>query len=86
MVKKKYFKTKDECIAIFELKIENAGAVALVSEFNGWQPVEMKQIRKGAFRTMIRLPKEGRFQGVRGWRLARLRGAAQIAAQTHFRP
>jgi 1,4-alpha-glucan branching enzyme len=62
MVKKKYFKTKDECIVIFELRVENAESVVLVGEFNSWQPVEMKQAKNGPFRTKLRLPKEGRFQ------------------------
>ncbi len=62
MIKKKYFKTKDECEVTFELKVEDAKTVVLVGEFNGWHPVTMKQIKKGPFKTKVRLPKEGRFQ------------------------
>ena len=62
MIKKKFFKTKDECEVTFELNVETAETVAVVGEFNNWQPVEMKKAKKGPFKTKIRLPKEGRFQ------------------------
>ncbi len=62
MLKKKFFKTKDECEVTFELNVENANQVVLVSEHNGWEPIEMKQVKDGPFRTKIRLPKEGQFQ------------------------
>jgi 1,4-alpha-glucan branching enzyme len=62
MIKKKFFKTKDECEVTFELDVETAEAVAVVGEFNDWQPIEMKQAKDGSFKTKVRLPKEGRFQ------------------------
>ena len=62
MLKKKFFKTKDECEVTFELNVAEAKGVALVCEHNGWQPIQMKQSKKGPFRTKIRLPKEGQFQ------------------------
>ena len=62
MMQKKFFKTKDECEVTFEVKVENADQVALVSEHNGWQPIEMKQAKDGPFRTKVRLPKEEQFQ------------------------
>ena len=62
MLKKKFFKTKDECEITFELNVEGAENVALVCEANGWEPINMKQVRKGPFRTKVRLPKEGQFQ------------------------
>lgn len=62
MLKKKYFKTKDECEVTFEFETE-ANEVALVSENNDWQPIEMKKRKKdGMFFTKVRLPKEGQFQ------------------------
>ncbi|VAW31235.1 hypothetical protein MNBD_CHLOROFLEXI01-5371 [hydrothermal vent metagenome] len=62
MLKKKFFKTKDECEVTFEVNVEDAKNVALVCEHNGWEPIQMKQSKKGPFRTKIRLPKEGQFQ------------------------
>jgi 1,4-alpha-glucan branching enzyme len=63
MLKKKYFKTKDECEVTFELESAEADAVALVSEANGWEPVKMKKRRKdGIYYTKVRLPKESQFQ------------------------
>lgn len=62
MLKKKFFKTKDECEVTFEVNVENADQVALVSEHNNWEPIAMKQVKNGPFRTKVRLPKEGQFQ------------------------
>ncbi|MCP4417484.1 MAG: 1,4-alpha-glucan branching protein [Chloroflexi bacterium] len=62
MLKKKFFKTIDECEVTFEVTVEAANSVALVCEHNGWEPIQMKQAKKGPFRTKIRLPKEGQFQ------------------------
>ncbi len=58
MLKKKYFKTKDECEVTFELQ-RQASKVALVSEFSGWKPVDMKLRKKDkVFYTRLRLPVE----------------------------
>ena len=62
MLKKRFFKTKDEVEVTFELAHEGADQVALVCEANGWDPIEMKQVKGGAFRTKVRLPKDGEFQ------------------------
>ncbi len=62
MLKKKYFKTKDECEITFEVNVDNAEQVALVCEHNGWEPIPMKQAKNGPFRTKVRLPKEAQFQ------------------------
>ena len=63
MLKKKYFKTKDECEVTFEFDSAEAESVALVSEANGWQPVKMTKRRKdGIYYTKVRLPKESQFQ------------------------
>ena len=62
MVKKRFFKTRDECEVAFELVPSAAEQVALVCEANGWEPIEMKRNRKGTFRTKLRLPKQCRFQ------------------------
>lgn len=63
MLKKKFFKTKDECEVTFEYKDASVESVALVSESNDWKPVEMKKRKKdGVFYTKVRLPKQGQFQ------------------------
>jgi 1,4-alpha-glucan branching enzyme len=63
MLKKKYFKTKDECEVTFEVENDAAESVTLVSEANGWQPVKMLKRRKdGIYYAKMRLPKDGQFQ------------------------
>jgi 1,4-alpha-glucan branching enzyme len=62
MLTKKYFKTKDECEVTFELQ-RQANKVALVSEFSGWKPVNMKLRKKDkVFYTRMRLPIERSIQ------------------------
>ncbi len=63
MLKKKYFKTKDECEVTFEYETDSAEKVLLVSEANGWQPVEMKKRKKDSiYYTKMRLPKGAQYQ------------------------
>ena len=62
MVKKRFFKTKDECEVTFELAADEANRAELICELNDWQPIPMKQARRGPFRTKLRFPKGGRFE------------------------
>ena len=62
MLKKRFFKTKDDCEVAFELAADKAKQVELLCEANGWEPIEMKKNRGGTFRTRMRLPREQRFQ------------------------
>lgn len=62
MLKKKFLKTKGECEVTFELNANSAKSVVLVGEFNDWQPVAMKQAKKGPFTAKVRLPQDGQFQ------------------------
>jgi 1,4-alpha-glucan branching enzyme len=62
MIKKKYFKSKDEVEVTFECAVDEAQSVALVSEFNGWEPLTMKKLKKGPYQAKVRLPKEGQYQ------------------------
>ena len=59
MLKKKFFKTKDEVEVTFQYTVD-AQKVALVSEFNGWEPIPMTK-RNGTFSTKVRLPKDSEF-------------------------
>ena len=64
MLKKRFFKTKDECKVTFEFAAPAARNVALYGDFNGWEPVPMKKAKakNAPFRTKTRLPKDGQFQ------------------------
>jgi 1,4-alpha-glucan branching enzyme len=64
MLTKKFFKTVDECEVTFEYENESAAEVTLVGEFNGWEPVPMKNAKKAdsSYRAKVRLPKNGEFQ------------------------
>ncbi|MDX1413585.1 MAG: isoamylase early set domain-containing protein [Candidatus Promineifilaceae bacterium] len=64
MLKKRFFKTKNDCEVTFEFDGEKAQEVALVTDFTGWNPLPMKKARKSSspFRIKIRLPKEGEYQ------------------------
>ena len=64
MIVKKFLKTKDACDVLFEYANENATEVALVGDFNDWEPAAMKQAKKAGspFRAKVRLPKNGEYQ------------------------
>ena len=59
MLKKKYFKTKDEVEVTFQYTVD-AKKVELVSEFADWEPITMSK-RNGTFSKKVRLPKNGEF-------------------------
>lgn len=62
MLIKKFFKTKQEAEVTFELNVEQASKVQLVAEFNNWQPMEMRFIKKDkTYRAKVRLPKNQAF-------------------------
>jgi 1,4-alpha-glucan branching enzyme len=63
MLKKKNLKAADACEVTFEYDANGAGQVSLVTEANGWQPLEMTRRKKdGVFYTKMRLPRGRRFQ------------------------
>ena len=62
MLKKRFFKTKEECEVTFELVADEANCAELVCEVNGWLPIQMKKARRGPFRTKLRFPKEASFE------------------------
>ena len=62
MLTKKFFKTKQEAEVTFELMVKQASKVQLVAEFNDWQPVDMRFIKKDkTYRAKVRLPKGQKF-------------------------
>lgn len=63
MLTKRFFKTKAEAEVTFEFKASSDKNVALAGDFNDWQPVAMKYVKKdNVFRTKVRLPVEQDFQ------------------------
>jgi len=64
MLKKRFFKTKDDCEITFEYSDKQVREAALVAEFNNWKPLPMKKAKNAGspFRVKIRLPKEGEYQ------------------------
>lgn len=62
MLKKKFFKTKNEAEVTFEFSRQDVKSVSLVADFNQWQPVNMSYIKKDkVFRAKVRLPKGSEF-------------------------
>ena len=62
MLKKRFFKTVDECEVTFRVEPEEASSVALVIDSNEWAPIPMKQLKSGPFQTKLRLPLNSTFQ------------------------
>lgn len=57
MLTKRFFKTNHETEVAFEHNSDVSNRVALIAEFNNWQPVSMQYSKKyKAFRTKVRLP------------------------------
>jgi 1,4-alpha-glucan branching enzyme len=62
MLIKKFFKTKQEAEVTFELTVEQASKVQLVAEFNDWQPLAMRFIKKdNTYRAKVKLPKNKQY-------------------------
>ena len=58
MLKKKFFKTKDQAEVTFEFARADIESVSLVADFNDWQPLNMRYSAKDkVFRTKVRLRK-----------------------------
>ncbi|WP_417877901.1 isoamylase early set domain-containing protein [Vibrio sp.] len=63
MLKKRFFKTKDEVEVTFELDKEQRESVKIAGDFNNWQPEPMKLVKtSGQFKFKTRLPKEQNIQ------------------------
>ncbi|AUI88379.1 1,4-alpha-glucan branching protein [Vibrio azureus] len=58
MLKKRFFKTKDEVEVTFELEKSHWNTIQIAGDFNNWQPEPMKLVKKsGQFKFKTRLPK-----------------------------
>ncbi|GEM76185.1 isoamylase early set domain-containing protein [Vibrio sagamiensis] len=63
MLKKRFFKTKDEVEVTFELEKRHWSTIQIAGDFNDWQPEPMKLVKKsGQFKFKTRLPKEKNVQ------------------------
>lgn len=60
-IKKQYLKSKPVVKVTYEISQEtaqNAKSILLVSEHNGWAPLEMKKFKNGKFKVVADLPIE----------------------------
>ncbi len=62
MLKKKFFKSNDECEVTFEFSAPEANEVALYYDAANWEPTAMKKTKDGVFRVKVRLAKDGQYQ------------------------
>lgn len=63
MLKKRFFKTKDEVEVTFEWPQNEETSVAIAGDFNSWEATPMKLNKKNkAFTLKLRLPKGDTFQ------------------------
>jgi hypothetical protein len=60
-IKKQYLKSKPEVKVTFEIEKEdslNATSIALLSEHNEWQAIELKQLKSGKWKVAANIPTE----------------------------
>lgn len=63
MLAKKFFKTKDEVEVTFSFVAGKSVQVALLGDFNDWQPQAMKfNAKEQCFKLKLRLPKNHEYQ------------------------
>ena len=64
MIKKRFFKTKDEVEVTFEWPKgeQTTESVAVSGDFTQWQATPMKLNKKKVFSLKLRLPKDGQYQ------------------------
>jgi 1,4-alpha-glucan branching enzyme len=60
MIRKRFFKTKDECQVTFEIEAPGARAAEIALSSNDWQPIPMKRSKANRFTIALRLPVDGR--------------------------
>lgn len=63
-IAKQYLKTKPLCKVTFTVPAEHAEQVAVVGDFNDWNPEEsgLKKLKNGNFKGTFNLPKEQAFE------------------------
>ena len=63
-IKKQYLKSKPVCKVTFTVPAEEAKKVAVVGDFNNWNPKgsTLKKLKNGTFKGTFDLPKENSFE------------------------
>lgn len=63
-IKKQYLKNKPVCKVTFTVPAEEAKKVAVVGDFNDWNPKKstLKKLKKGIFKGTFEFPKENSYQ------------------------
>lgn len=57
-LKKQYLKSRPEVKVTFEIDKQTAAQasnVFLLGEFNGWEPLELKKLKSGTFKTVVNI-------------------------------
>ena len=63
-VKKQFIKTKPVCKVTFAIEAKESNAVAVVGDFNNWNPSEgeLAKLKNGTFKGVFELPKDQSFE------------------------
>ncbi|MDX1362749.1 isoamylase early set domain-containing protein [Arenibacter latericius] len=63
-ISKQYLKTKPICKVTFSVEAKDAKKVAVVGDFNNWDPKEstLKKLKNGTFKGAVNLPKDSTFE------------------------
>lgn len=63
-ISKQYLKTKPVCKVTFSLPAKDASKVAVVGDFNNWDPKgsALKKLKNGTFKGTFNLPKDATYE------------------------
>lgn len=63
-ITKQYLKTKPVCKVTFSVPAEDASKVAVVGDFNNWDPKgsSLKKLKNGTFKGTFNLPKDNTYE------------------------
>jgi 1,4-alpha-glucan branching enzyme len=63
-VKKQFIKTKPVCKVTFSIEAKESNAVAVVGDFNNWNPSEgeLSKLKNGTFKGVFELPTDNSFE------------------------
>ena len=63
-IKKQYLKTKPICKVTFSLIAKEAETVAVVGDFNNWEPKagQLKKLKNGTFKGTFEVPKDSAYE------------------------
>lgn len=63
-ISKQYLKTKPVCKVTFSVPAEDASKVAVVGDFNNWDPKgsALKKLKNGTFKGTFNLPKDNTYE------------------------